>query len=439
MQNTKYSSFVFLIIMLLLSIASVHAKEQDRRALWQAKFKKSNPVGRTISDIDEQSPLEQAGLKVGDLILTIDETRIVDSQVWYHLTDSLRGNKEYQIQYRRDGQLQRVSVTFPPAPYESYDGLTTEYDFVVSDYGIKHRTITTFPSSKKDKLPAVMVVGGLSCSSIEYTPGRKSNFIKSLQYFVQNVDMVVMRVEKPGIGDSSGDCSNSDFKTDLNGFETALSKMLRHPKVDPTKVIIYGSSMGSAIAPYLANKYELKGVISDGTFYRSWFEHMLEIERRIKTMQGNDQAEVNRLINKVYIPLYYGMLIEKKSYQQVVDDNPLLEKYNYHAPAHMYGRPVEYYHQVQDFDFAGNWQRLKAPARIRWGTNDWIMSEYDIDMIGEVLSAAGNTNVVISKVVGMDHWDAFHKSAEDSFNGEKGVWKTSIPQQLIDWAKELVR
>jgi pimeloyl-ACP methyl ester carboxylesterase len=164
---------------------------------------------------------------------------------------------------------------------------------------------------------------------------------------------------------------------------------------------------------------------------------MLEIERRIKKMQGLDETKINRLINKAYIPLYYGMLIEKKSYRQVINEQPTLAEHNYHRQAHMYGRPVEFYHQLQDFDIAGNWASLKAPVRIRWGTNDWIMSEYDNDIIIGMLKDAGHTNAKLYKYPGLDHWSTVHKTAKDSFTGTPGKWEDRISHQLIDWAKEL--
>ena len=195
--------------------------------------------------------------------------------------------------------------------------------------------------------------------------------------------------------------------------------------------------MGSALAPYFANKYDLNAVISDGTWYRTWFEHMLEIERRIKRMQGMSKTDINRLINKAYIPLYYGMLVQKKSFGEVIDDNPLLAEHNYHGAEHMYGRPMEFYHQMQDFDIAGNWALLKVPVRIRWGTNDWIMSEYDNDIIMEVLGAAGHTNAELYKFPGLDHWNTIHNTATDSFNGNPGRWDDHISDQIVEWAKEL--
>ena len=436
-MKTKWGCVCLVLLGLSAGLPKAYAEDSERRARWHATFKSAQPVGREIVSLQAQSALKQAGFQAQDILLAVNGESIRDGNHWWDLTYSLRAGIPYELTYKRNGTVATKVLQFVPAPKEQYDNLSVEYDFITSDYGIRQRTITTIPRGRRGKIPAVFVVGGLSCSSIEYLPGRQSNFVRSLQNLVQQSEMIVMRIEKPGVGDSQGRCSETDFITELNGYEVALQQLLRDDRVDASKVIVYGSSMGSALAPYLANKYQLNGIISDGTFYRSWFEHMLEIERRIQTMNGHDQSEVNRRINQAYIPLYYGMLIEKKSYQEVIDKNPLLAEYNYHSGEHMYGRPVAFYHQMQDFNFAGEWAKLDAAARLRWGTFDWIMSEYDIDMIDDVLNAKGHEDYQILKVPGLDHWYTFHDSQLNSYQGKPGRWDDSISAQIVQWAKEL--
>lgn len=428
---------ILMIVCCLFYFNLAVAADSDRRAMWQIQTKQANPLGREITKIEDDSPMAKAGVEVGDILQSVNGELVSDSNQWWDLIYALRADTSYQVVIKRGVETLSKQVAFPPVVKESYPNLVTEYDWVVSDYGIKQRTIVTYPKNAGQKIAAIFVVGGLSCSSIEYTPGRKSNFIRSLRYFLENSNMLMMRVEKPGVGDSQGRCSKTDFDTELNGYEAALKSLLQDRRVDPKRVIVYGSSMGSALAPYLANKYQLNGVISDGTFYRSWFEHMLEIERRILSMKGDDETTINQKMITAYIPMYYGMLVEKKSYARLVQEKPLLAEYNYHGPQHMYGRPMAFYHQMQDFNFAGEWSKLTVPARLRWGTNDWIMSEYDIDMIEDVLQRAGNDNVQVYKYPGLDHWDTVHQSALNSFQGKPGRWEKKIGQQLVDWAKEL--
>ena len=421
----------------LTNVGWVTDTDLPRRASWGAGFERVAGASLRITSLNEDSGLAAAGLAVGDIIVSVDGRAVAANEAWSDITSALTADTRYRIAYRRGDASATAVARFSPLPKESYDGLDVSYSHIVSDHGVRQRVIITRPKGVEAPQPAIFVLQGLSCSSIEYTPGRRSNFIRTLRGIVERSGMVVMRTEKPGLGDSEGDCSTTDFKTELNGYEAALQKLKNLPYVDPERILIYGSSMGSALAPYFANKYALNAVISDGTWYRTWFEHMLEIERRIKQMQGVDEATINNLINRAYIPLYYGMLIEKKSYAQVIAEQPLLAEHNYHGAAHMYGRPVAFYHQLQDFDIAGNWARLKAPVRIRWGTSDWIMSEYDNDILMDVLTTAGHTDAELYKYPGLDHFDTIQPSAQTSFSGEPGRYDERIFSQVVEWAKVL--
>jgi len=263
------------------------------------------------------------------------------------------------------------------------------------------------------------------------------NWTKVIKDLVEKTGMVVMRIEKPGVGDSEGACSQTDFHTELEGIREGIRLLKSKAYVDTTNIIVLGSSMGSAIAPTMANEFGLAGVISDGTFFKTWYEHMLEIERRIKQMEGHTESEITRMMNEAYIPLYYGMLIQKKTYQEVIDEYPAIARYNYHGPEHMYGRPVSYYQQLQGFDFAAGWENLQVPLRIMRGTHDWIMSAYDNQMIMDLLDRKGHQGHQLYEYPGLDHWNTIHPSPENSYFGRPGQWEDDISGILVGWVREL--
>lgn len=431
---------LYVLILLLLSFFSYSSAELNRRASWEASLV-SNPEGpgRVIKSLETDSPLAKAGFKVGDLIISVNGQVITTPEVYYDISDALVAGKTYTVLAKSKNKTIKTTVQFNPLGIETYANHDVLYEEITSDYGLRQRTIITKPKSQSKPLPAVFIIQGLSCSSIEQTPGRKSAFTRLLTDIIKQTELVIMRIEKPGLGDSEGNCSKTDFKTELNGYETALKELLSKDYVKSDQVIVYGNSMGSALAPYMANKFNLAGVISDGTYMKTWFEHMLEIERRILAMKGNTQAQISQKMRHAYIPLYHGMLNLKQSYQQVIEQYPAIEADNYHGPNHMYGRPMAFYHQLNEFDIPGAWEQIKVPVRIRWGTNDWIMSESDNDMIIDILKANGHKDHQLLKVDGLDHWQAIHPDAKSSFNGQTGQWDNQISGVIVGWIKELIQ
>jgi len=428
-----------ILVSFILLINTSNAQLLKRRAAWQAKISspKNNEPGAKIISIEKNSPLEKIGLLPNDLILKVDNILIKDDETWTEITYGIRSSKLITIQALRDTELIEFNLKLNPIPKETHKGLDTYYEEVTSVYGITQRIIITKPK-KTEKQPTVVLIGGLSCSSIEAFPGRSNNWTRVIKDLVEKTDMVVMRIEKPGVGDSGGDCSKSDFLTDLAGYRAAIKLLKSKPYVDTSKIVVYGSSLGSTLAPLLANEFNLVGIISDGVFFKTWFEHMLEIERRIRQMSGDSETEIIEKMNNYYFPLYYGMLIQKKTYQEVVDEYPAIKKYNYHSAQHMYGRPVEYYQQLQDFNLAGEWEKVKVPVRIIRGSNDWIMSSFDNEMIIDVLKKNGHQDHILYEYPGLDHWNTIHKTPKDSFEGNPGKWEDNISMHIVNWARELV-
>ena len=434
---TRAKAFYPLVLLLILT--SSYAQTLERRASWQAKFRlQPGSPGTVVREVQEGSPLAKAGISIGDIILKVNETTVLSDENFTSITYGLKAGKPVDLLIRRDAEILNKSVRLEALGKEEHEGLDTYYEEVVSDYGIVQRVIITKPKNDNKPQPAIFLVQGLSCSSIEKYSGRGGNWPNQINDIVEKSGMVVARVEKPGVGDSNGDCANTDFLTELEGYKAAIRFLKKKGYVDTTKIVVYGASMGSALAPLLANEFGLAGVISDGTFFKTWFEHMLEIERRIRQMSGDDESTIVRKMNQAYIPLYYGMLMEGKTYGQVIAEQPALAQYNYHGPEHMYGRPTSYFQQLQMFDLAGEWQQLKVPVRILYGSNDWIMSEFDNQMIMSVLDRAGHEDHELVIYPGLDHWNTIHTSAKNSFEGKPGQWDPKVPELIIGWAKEMV-
>ena len=429
---------ILLFIPFILFTQLTSGQELARRASLEASVNRPDNItpGVLIKSIEKGSPLAGIGILAGDRIIQINDRKILRTEDWDHVLYSLRANAETAIHLKRGAERIIKAVKLNPLEKETHTDLTTYYESIVSDYGIQQRTIITTPNPKR-KLPAIFLVQGLSCSTIEKYSSRSNNWVKMIESLVEESGMVVMRVDKPGVGDSEGDCGCTDFKTELNGYESALADLKTKDYVDTTRIVVYGASMGSALAPWLANRHNLAGVISDGTFFKTWFEHMLEIERRIRQMSGDDEATITRKMNEVYIPLYYGMLIQKKSYAEVIEEYPALKDFNYHGPEHMYGRPMSYYQQLQDFDLASAWEKVSVPVRILYGSNDWIMSEFDNHMIMKVLDRNQHQDHKLHIYPGLDHWNTIHDLPEDSFNFKTGKWDPELPKLVIGWAREM--
>ena len=72
------------------------------------------------------------------------------------------------------------------------------------------------------------------------------------------------------------------------------------------------------------------------------------------------------------------------------------------------------------------------------GTNDWIMSAYDNEMIMQVLERNGHQDHELYQFPGLDHWNTIHQTPTDSYLGKPGEWDEKISSILVEWTKELI-
>src|SRR5213078_3118345 len=108
------------------------------------------------------------------------------------------------------------------APRESYPNVEVIYDSVTSPGGKRLRSIVTKPRDAKGKLPVIFLAGWLSCDSVEAPADTKDATGLILRGLAQMPGFCLFKIDKPGCGDSEGDCSQTDFDTELAGYRAAF-------------------------------------------------------------------------------------------------------------------------------------------------------------------------------------------------------------------------
>src|SRR6266404_9944948 len=180
-------------------------------------------------------------------------------------------------------------------PRESYPNVDVIYDSPTAPDGKRLRTIITKPRNAKGKLPVIFVAGWLSCDSVEAPAGTKDASGLVFQGLARLPQFSLVRVDKQGVGDSEGVCAETDFDSELGGYRAAFRALKHYEFIDSNRVFILGISNGGGFAPLVpesqAEQQQVRGYISVGGWAKTWFEHMLEIERRRFTLMGKTPAE----------------------------------------------------------------------------------------------------------------------------------------------------
>ena len=101
--------------------------------------------------------------------------------------------------------------------------------------------------------------------------------------------------------------------------------------------------------------------------------------------------------------------------------------------AHLYGRPLKFYQDLQKLNLAAVWSRVKVPALILHGQYDWIMGREDSELIARYVNANAPGSARFIEVPEMGHGGRHYLSIADAFAGKQAPFDPEIIRLMSDW------
>lgn len=395
--------------------------------------------GAEVRNLAQGSVAAGAGLRENDRVVEIEGRAQSDERSIASARRAHRGGDHVRLVIERAGAPQTVDLTLPTLPFEESPGSEVVYGSVQTVRGYRVRTIVSRPIGAKGRLPAVLFVPWLSAAPIESPTGRADGWARLLRALPARSGWVLMRVEKPGVGDSEGpEPWTNDLEIDLDAYRAALGALRQMPGVDSSRIVLLGASIGGALAPVLAREQPVFGLVVSGCFSRTWFEHMLEIERQRLTLDGRAPGEVNRAL-QAYAEFYALYLGQRLTPGEVVARRPDLAPLWHDALDGQYGRPAAYHHQVARLNVEEAWSRLDAPVLALYGEYDWIMSRAEHEHVVALVNERwpGRATLEVLPKTGHD-LDTF-ATREDSFHGRNPGFDEGVIERVAAWLRSLAK
>ncbi|MCI0601779.1 alpha/beta hydrolase [bacterium] len=332
--------------------------------------------------------------------------------------------------------LERVASV----PREKWEGIETRYDAVLTEKGHWLRSIVTRPLNRTGKIPGILVVGWLSCDTVEIGAAPRGGFAKLMHGLLTKSGYAMMRIDKPGIGDSGGpSCNTCDFETELAGYKAALRVFKKYDFIDPERIVLLGLSNGGGFAPLVAEKEKIAAYIVSGGWSKTWLEHMLEIEHRRLGLEGRSSGEISREMQR-FAEFYTYYLIHKMTPRQITTKYSHLANLWYDEPEHKYGRPAVFFQQLQALNLAAAWEQVRVPVLVIYGEYDWIMSRSDHEWIAEIVNRNAPGRARYVEIPKMDHGFTIQENIQESFrNFGGGRFDESLVTLIQDWLRQTVK
>ncbi len=401
----------------------------------------SSPQGLEIPELVPGSPAAKAGMQPGGHLRAARGQQVRSREELRDILRTVRAGEVVELQLVHADGSEHVYAVTAEAAYESVPGSSVRYDSVRVPAGYRLRTIITEPErsplARDGKLPAFLYVQGIVCDSID-RPTLPEAVDTRIVRAMAAAGFVTLRVDKPGLGDSEGPpCSEIDLQTELAGYVAALRQLASMPTVDPSRIYVFGHSMGGVMAPFLAKEVPVRGIAVYGTLARTWFEYQLENVRRQAALQpGISEADVTEAV-LAETRSSSMILVEKKSLGDAWTRWPELRQPTQGTMLdenHMSTRSMAFFHQLQDLNIARAWQESSSAVLAIYGEYDWVTALSDHEKIVAIANArtpGAGTLLVRPKA---DHAFTTHASLAESVTrmGE-GQWDDGLPRELQRW------
>lgn len=309
------------------------------------------------------------------------------------------------------------------ASIEPLGSVQTRFGELLTPQGWRLRTITTRPLGSQGLLPAVYFAQWLSCDSVELT-NSADGWSSMLRGLVQSSGMVVVRLDKAGVGDSEGGpCAALDYETELEHHRLAMQMLRADPWVDPDRIFIFGASMGTTFAPLLAQSGPVRGVAVWGGGAFSWFERQIALERRALELSAVNAGELDARIRSLSAA-YAAVLLEGRTPAELQLTQPQLAADWARAIGAdedgQFGRPIAFHQQAQRHHWAEAWARVDAPVLVVLGEFDSFERYESAALIGVVVNQKHPDRASVHCLPGIDHHFSRYETATAAFAGRGG-------------------
>jgi len=435
-------TFYIIIFSILLSLPAFSQNELKKRGFLgvqvvditeeiQKEVGLPSKEGVMVKGIFPDTTASEAEIKEKDIILEVNETKIFSVQQFVGILADFQAGDEMRIIILRGNEKITKEFNLKPVPKET----SPDFDIIYTSVALNDtqlRVIITKPRGM-EKYPAILFIPGLACISVDYPFDYYPNPYKSVLYELTKKGFVTMRVEKSGMGDSGGpNCREVDFNTETEGFLKGLELLKTFDFVDTDNIFIFGHSMGGIMAPIIAAKIPVKGIIVYGTVSKIWTEYEMENTRRQEELAGTDFVELEKFLREKERFLYH-FYIEKLSPEEIAGKDTCFEKY-FDDESHIYGRHYRFLQQLYDINIAQEWSSTDSYVLSIWGEGDFVASRGDHELIADIVNRYHPGKGTYLQMKNIDHGFSMTPSMEKSFNREyEEGFNPQIIEEIYKW------
>ncbi|HEY1682718.1 MAG TPA: aspartyl protease family protein [Candidatus Tumulicola sp.] len=390
------------------------------------------PGGVALSVVTPNGPAYAAGLRPGDIVRSMSGRSIPAPVDFYRVVHDSAAGTTLDVVYVRDGSPQHTNVVLGTANNEAFDGVTTTYDRIVVDNSLR-RAILTVPSGARTPVPAVLILGGIGCFSVDVATNAQDAYLH-LSRDLARAGVATVRIEKSGVGDSQGPpCSQCRLRLRSARLRGGAGLDAQQPVDRPQAHLLVWAQHRERHPPRLARDGGVAGLIVAEAVGRDWPEYEIRNLRRDLELDGSSPAEID------------AALIEKASCMQMymVQGQPerAVEATMPSCKTHDSVYPVSqgYISEVAQLNVIEPWMKLGLPVLAIYGTSDFETEIADHQRIVDVVNTGRTGSATLVTIDGMSHFlgkAATTAVAYADYGKRVEEYDSRLSDAVVGWLRE---
>jgi len=394
-----------------------------------------------VGEVVEGSQAEQAGLMVGDVISGINLTLYSHDFEGQDLLRRLDGGQRVILTILRGGAAMDVSFTPEALPFDNPDGVSTFYNGFKTSDGAHLRTVLSFRENLSGPLPVVALIQWVSCGIVT------DNMVPELKTVMEALPVAIFRVERGSDGDSEGlACQELDYNTEIRHYVEAILDIANNPEVDPSNIYLYGSSLGSTVAPLVGQKLKQEGLQVAGLMIQgggavTYVERMINFDRQyLERRDGREFENIQEeMSDRILFQSEY--LIKGRHPDEIAKDSPAMKRVRDNTlglnPTNHYGRPFAWHQQAAKQDFLEAWLEVSAPSLIAFAEFDQFEGRHGHKMIVQVLNRVTPGLAKYVELENINHFNDLHTDIDQAYFRAEGTPAIDVlAAELVKWLGE---
>lgn len=331
---------------------------------------------------------------------------------------------------------------------ESIPGVSSHYiELHIAD-GSRLQSIISLPGGDSSPRHPVLFTQWVSCGSLEYREG--SNSRELLAAIARESGLALIRVERSALDGSGPACEDLDYNTEVAHYVDAFSQLLEDPRIDASRIFVYGSSLGSTTAPLVALKLQEKGLDIAGIMVQgggavTYYERMFNFERIYLERRPDDVAPADihdEMMRRA--KFQYEYLVNGRHPDDVAEDDAAMARIRNDilgmGPTDQYGRPYTWHQQAAQQNFLAAWATIDAPVLVIFNAFDQFETRHGHKLIVDTVNRLRPGSAIFVERPGIGHSDNRYATIEDAYAFRDGVpaWQDAA-DIMIRWLRELNR